>query len=206
MKNLYLVTHTESVHHVEEKVGGWYDTGLTENGKTQAERTAKRLHSLLGQQVPLITSSDLLRAKETAGFIGNEFDCNVKATADLREMSFGQAEGQPQSWLNERMDPAPDTDRLDHVSIEQGETKRQFITRIYRALDEILLCGTSTHIIVTHGFALTFLIARWIKMPADSAGFVNFRATPGGITHLQEDDFWRNRGVKLLNDTSHLAT
>ena len=29
MKNLFVITHTQSLHHIERKVGGWYDTGLT---------------------------------------------------------------------------------------------------------------------------------------------------------------------------------
>ena len=205
MKDIYVVTHTESVHHIEEKVGGWYDTGLTEEGKAQAKRVAARLESMIGPESPLITSSDLLRAKETAESIGDVFGCDIRTTPDLREISFGKAEGMPQNWLRERIVPAPDDNRLDHSYIEQGETKRDFVSRIYRALDEIIRRDDSTHVIVTHAFALTFVVARWIEMPAESAGFVNFAATPGGITHLQQDDFWRNRWIKQLNDTSHLA-
>lgn len=29
MKDLFVVTHTESIRHLENKVGGWYDTDLT---------------------------------------------------------------------------------------------------------------------------------------------------------------------------------
>jgi probable phosphoglycerate mutase len=205
MKNIYVVTHAESVHHVEGKVGGWYDTGLTERGKVQAKRTADRLKEAIKQDTPVITSSDLLRAKETAEIIGGVFACEIHSTPGLRELSYGKAEGRPQKWLDERIVPAADDNRLDHLNIEQGETKRDFITRIYSALDHIVRGDIPTQVVVTHGFALTFVVARWIKMPAESAGFVNFRASPGGITHLQEDDFWRNRTVKLLNDTSHLA-
>jgi probable phosphoglycerate mutase len=204
MKDIYVVTHTESFHHTEGKVGGWYDTGLTEQGKAQARKTARRLKSLIDTERSAITSSDLLRAIETAEVIGAAFDCQPTTTADLREISYGKAEGRPEEWLADRILPAPDDNRLDHMSIEQGETKREFIGRIYRAVDEIIRTDTPTHIIVTHGFALTFVVARWIGMPEESAGFVNFHASTGGITHLQEDDFWRNRCVMLLNDTSHL--
>ncbi len=205
MKNVYVVTHTESIHHIEGKVGGWYDSGLTQLGIAQARRTAERLQILIKGDSPKITSSDLLRAKETAEIIGAAFGSEIQTNPSLREMSYGAAEGLPQAWLDERISPAPDDNRLDHLSIEQGETKRDFISRIYRALDEIVCGDAPTHVIVTHGFALTFVVARWIKMPEESAGFVNFRASPGGITHLQQDDFWRNRGVQFLNDTSHLA-
>ncbi len=204
MKDIYVVTHAESFHHIEGKVGGWYNTKLTGQGVAQAGKAAERLQSLIGPTAISITSSDLLRAAETADIIAAAFDCPVTTTSDLREISFGKAEGQPKEWLDDRISPAPDDNRLDHETIEQGETKREFIERIYRSVDEIINHDAPAKVIVTHGFALTFVVARWIGMPLESAGYVNLHASPGGITHLHEDDFWRNRGVRLLNDTSHL--
>ncbi len=205
MKNIYVVTHTESIHHVEGKVGGWFDTGLTAKGRTQAASVAKRLVERLGTETPSIRSSDLMRAKETAEIVAAAFGCDYHSHSDLRELSYGIAEGKPQAWLDKRITPAPDENRLDHLSIEGGESKRDFIARIYRAVDSAIADENSHQIIVTHGFALTFVVSRWIGLPAESAGLINLRSSPGGITHLQQDDFWRNRGVKYLNDVSHLS-
>ncbi|HEX7036911.1 MAG TPA: histidine phosphatase family protein [Pseudomonadales bacterium] len=204
MKNVYVVTHPESVHHLEGRVGGWYDTGLTERGREHARRLAARLVRELDGRRPRLVSSDLERARQTAEIIADELACPVDLTADLRELSYGVAEGRPQSWLDERFVPAPDHDRLDHRSIEGGETKREFVTRVYRAVDRIVESPVTDHVIVTHGFALTFVIARWIGLRADDAGYVNFRSSSGGLTHLQEDDYFRNRAVRFLNDTRHL--
>ena len=41
-------------------------------------------------------------------------------------------------------------------------------------------------------------------MPIEAAGYVAFRSTSGGITVLREDDYFHNRAVESLNDTSHL--
>ena len=54
--------------------------------------------------------------------------------------------------------------------------------------------------------ALTFVVSAWIRMPLEAAGYVAFRSTSGGITVLHEDDFFHNRAVVSLNDTSHLDT
>ena len=108
----------------------------------------------------------MLRAKETAQFVGDAFGCEVRTTPDLREISYGKAEGRPQKWLDERIVSAPDDSRLDHLSVEQSESKRDFVSRIYRALDAIVRADVPTHVVVTHGYALTFVIARWIEMPA----------------------------------------
>ena len=204
MKNIYVVTHTESIHHVEEKVGGWFDTGLTDIGRAQAQLVAEQLMDLLGSQTPIILSSDLLRSRETASIVAAQFKCSLNLTSDLREISCGIAEGKPQSWLDARFKPAPDDNRLDHRIIDQAETKREFSKRIYRVVDKIVSSDQPNHIVVTHGYAMTFVVACWIRMPLEAAGYVNFRSSSGGITHLQEDDFLRNRAVRFLNRTSHL--
>ncbi|ODT79447.1 MAG: phosphoglycerate kinase [Pelagibacterium sp. SCN 64-44] len=206
MKDLYVVTHTQSRHHVGGKVGGWYDTGLTPSGQRDAEAVAARLAALLGDRALEIFSSDLLRASQTAAYIGRRFGRTVIEDPGLREISYGAAEGRPQAWLDDRYSPAPDHDRMDHhVGIEGSETRRDVAKRVYRSLDDILSRPCETQIIVTHGFTLTMVICAWMKLPMDAVGFASFPAGPGSITHLQEDDFWRNRAVRLLADRSHLA-
>lgn len=204
MKNIYVITHTESIHHVEGKVGGWYDTGLTEKGKAQASKVAQAMVNIVGDGKPVITTSDLSRASETANIIGSALGCKCHTNPDLREKSYGIAEGKPQAWLEQRMVRAPDNNRLDHRIISGGETTAEFINRIYRAVEPLLMDDNQNHIVVSHGYALTFIVSRWIELPAASAGFVNFRGSAGGITHLQQDDYWGNRTVKQLNDTTHL--
>ncbi|MFI9587016.1 hypothetical protein ACIHCQ_35545 [Streptomyces sp. NPDC052236] len=74
----------------------------------------------------------------------------------------------------------------------------------YAAMDEILQNRCEHQIIVTHGGSLTFVVASWIKMPIESAGYASFRAPSGSITTLREDDFFHNRQVVSLGDTRHL--
>jgi 2,3-bisphosphoglycerate-dependent phosphoglycerate mutase len=76
---------------------------------------------------------------------------------------------------------------------------------VYAAMETILESDCEHQIVVTHGFVVTFLIASWIKMPIASVGYVNFRAAPGSITVLREDDYWHNRQVASLSDTRHLT-
>lgn len=205
MKNIFVVTHAQSFHHIENKVGGWYDTGLTPVGRDDASAVASRLGALVGDEPVEIFSSDLLRASQTAEIIAEGFGQPIELTRDLREMSYGEAEGMPQQWLDDRQIPAPHHNRLDHRGgLADGETRREFAERVYRAVNMIITRPCATQIIVTHGFALTFVIAAWIKMPIESAGYVSFPARPGSITHLKEDDYWQNRAVVSLADVSHL--
>lgn len=205
MKDIFVVTHTQSIHHLEDKVGGWYDTGLTDDGRRDATATGDRLADILGNRNVEVFSSDLLRASQTATLIAAYFGNRVIETSDLREISYGHAEGQPQTWLDERYIPAPDHNRMDHhVGIEGAETRREAAERVYRAVDEIVAHRAETQIIVTHGFTLTLVICAWMKLPIDAIGFASFPAGSGSITHLQQDEFWRNRAIRILADRSHL--
>jgi 2,3-bisphosphoglycerate-dependent phosphoglycerate mutase len=205
MKNLFVVTHAQAIHHVEKKVGGWYDTGLTPQGKADARAIAEQLAARIGDARTEIFSSDLLRASQTAAIIAERFQCAFETTRDLREISYGSAGGMPQAWLDARQTPASDDNRMDHRGgIEDGETRREIAERVYRAMDTIISRPIETQIVVTHGFALTFVIAAWIKMPIDATGHVSFPVPSGSITHLQQDDYSQSRAVIRLADISHL--
>jgi probable phosphoglycerate mutase len=207
VRNLFVVTHPQATHHTEGLMGGWYDSTLTELGLRQAASIAQRLRELIPTDAPVeLYASDLQRAAQTAENIGQQFGVASQMMAALREKSYGEAEGKRQSWLEERFVYPPRLgNRLDHHDgLAGAESRRELATRIYRAMDRILASSCSHQIIVTHGFALTFVVASWILMPIDAASHIAVKSTSGGITHLCEDDEFANRGILSLNETSHL--
>lgn len=207
MKHLYVVTHPQATHHTAGLVGGWHGSALTDLGRLHAARIAQRLREIIPEDAPVeLYSSDLQRARQTAEAITSALRTPIQPTPDLREISYGDAEGQPQAWLDARfVHPPPTGNRLDHdVGIPGAETRRQFATRISRAMDRILASPCPEQIVVTHGFALTFVVAAWIGMPLEAADRIAVTAASGGITYLHEDDRFRNRAIVRLNDMSHL--
>ena len=72
-------------------------------------------------------------------------------------------------------------------------------------MDAIAASLCPVQVVVTHGYAVTFAIAAWIRMPLESVGWVNFRSSSGAISHLREDDRWFNRYLMSLSETGHLA-
>ncbi|EKF58018.1 fructose-2,6-bisphosphatase [Agrobacterium albertimagni AOL15] len=205
MKTLYVVTHPQSIHHVEDRVGGWYDTGLTDLGRRQADAIAARIAELCAGKTPSLVSSDLLRCSETAEIIGRSLGLKPCLTPGLREMSYGVAEGKPQAWLDSRRLPVPDEGSLDDTGgIDGAETRREMGTRIYDAMDALQADPPDTLVMVTHGFALTFIIAWWIGMPIDCLGRVSFPVPSGSITHLAENTQWKSRAVVTLGERDHL--
>ncbi|MFE6497212.1 histidine phosphatase family protein [Streptomyces sp. NPDC057748] len=189
MRTLYIVTHPEATHHVEGVVGGWHDSQLTPAGVRAAVSIAQALRAQIpdGAVVELF-SSDLQRTLRTAEEVAELFGVKPVLDRRLREKSYGEAEGRPQEWLDRRFIPPPAVgERMDHDEGVQGaETKASWAQRIYEAMDEILRKPCEHQIIVTHGGSLTCIVASWIKMPIESAGYASFRAPSGSITTLRE--------------------
>ena len=206
-KTIYVVTHPEATHHAHGLVGGWYDSDLTLKGLADAKAIAQWLYAQIPAGVEVdIFSSDLLRARRTADQISDMLGTAVTLDQRLREKSYGTAQQRPQRWLDERFIPPPATgDRLSHdEGIPGAETKAAFAARVYAAMETITARTAQWQVIVTHGFALSFVITAWIQMPLASLGYASFRSEPGSITTLRQDDYFQNRQVAVLADTHHL--
>ncbi|MCH7232308.1 histidine phosphatase family protein [Glycomyces sp. L485] len=206
MRTLYVITHPEASHHVEGLIGGWHDSQLTPDGIRAAHSIGQALLADVpdGAEVELF-SSDLRRTAQTAEVIAEWFDVRPVLDPRLREMSFGQAEGRPHEEWDRLVVPPPAVgERMEHTDVPGAESKATVAQRIYAAMDEILHRPCEHQVIVTHGFALTFVVAAWIKMPIASLGHVVFKAPSGSITKLCEDDFYRGRMVVRLGETRHL--
>lgn len=208
MRTIHVVAHPEATHHVAGLVGGWHDSELTSLGL----RSAAAIGAALRARVPAgadveVYSSDLLRTRQTAEAIGSALGASVVLDPDLREKSYGEAEGRRQAWLDERFAPPPAAgDRMNHdEGVAGAETKQTFGTRVYAALERVLASDREHQVVVTHGFAATFVIAAWIGMPLDAAGSVSFAVSSGSITELREDDFFHNRALVRLGDVAHLV-
>ena len=206
MRNVYVVAHTQSMHHVEKLGGGWYDTSLSDLGRFQAEKTGEYLKSIIGSDVRIV-SSDLKRAAETAKIIGGILGCEIALDEGFREMSYGEVEGKPQEWINAQKIPViMDEDRLDYRVYKGAENRREVGTRVKRALENALDQDDKDLVIVTHGFAMTFLVMAWLKVPVEHMGYGSFPSKPGCVSHLHEDDIFVNRGIKFLCYTGHLES
>lgn len=200
MKNIYAVTHTESIHHIQGLFGGWYDTSLTENGRDQARKIATALYNEIDKQNIPIYSSDLKRCVETASIFAEVFSSAVVLDRDLREMNFGDAGGKTKEWRDKNIVPKPtDGNRLDHRIFSNSESRRDIGTRISNSLNRIISKKDDNVIIITHGFALTYIIMAWLKVPVESMDYCSFQARSGGVTLLNEDDIFENRFVMFIN-------
>lgn len=204
MTTFFVVTHAEATHHVERRVGGWYDSELTPLGHRHAETIAGELRSRL-EDTPRIYTSDLKRALQTAEPIAQVFATEPLLRAELREASCGVAEGKAKLWLDEHIVlPPRDGNRLDHRICEGAETRREVATRVYQFIDHLLKSAPDSVVIVTHGFALTFVISACLAIPIESLEYVRYSADSGSLTRLEIDPEWGDRKLVSFNETVHL--
>ncbi|WP_089775726.1 histidine phosphatase family protein [Ruania alba] len=206
MRELFVVTHPEATHHVEGRVGGWFDSHLTGRGQRHAHQVAEALDTRIDPGAALFTS-DLRRTQQTADAIASRLGVTPRALFELREKSYGEGEGQPDPWFRERFVPPPA--RGERMSHDEGlvgaETKAEWVRRVYAGMDIVMADPAHQKVIVTHAGSATFVIAHWIGVPLSALDFVSFRLDPGSITHLREDDYFHNRTVIALNKIGHIV-
>src|SRR5699024_1755261 len=181
---------------------------LTDSGSAAAARIADTVGAMVPDGVPIgLYSSDLRRAAATGAAIADRLGVAMACDRDLREKSYGEADGKAQQWLDARFVPLPaHGKRLDHVEgIAGAETQREFATRVYAAVERVLSSVAERIVAVTRGFALRFVVTTWLGMPVEAFGYGNLRSTPGGITVLREDDYFHNRQVVNLNQDAHFS-
>ena len=89
--------------------------------------------------------------------------------------------GMPDAWLEGRVVCAgKDGDRLDHRDGIKGARQAGVPDPYLPTMDGIVDSPCAAQVIVTHGFATTF-VGRPIRVPLESAGCVNFRGPALGV-------------------------
>ena len=200
MKKLYVVTHTEATHHVENKVGGWFNSDLTEKGISDAKSIRTKLLEIgVNLSKVGLYSSDLNRTSQMAKIIAKERSGDIIYDQRLREMSFGDNEGMDQRQHNQIMKPISDSgERLDHKICSGAESRRDVARRVIEFVLD-LMNHSGDALIVTHGFSGTFVIAAFQRIDISSMGYIDYKLTSGSLTILESDDLFQNRSVRLLN-------
>lgn len=84
------IRHGETAWNVETRIQGQLDIPLNANGRWQAERMAVALQD---EALAAIYSSDLLRAWQTAQYLGHATSLKPIKEEALRERGFGDFEG-----------------------------------------------------------------------------------------------------------------
>ncbi len=201
MKQIITVQHTQSVHHVNGMVGSWTDWDLTPLGIVQAQRIGTHLQEQLRGQEWVIYTSDLLRARRTAGIIGDCLGVTPIHHVALRERNLGCAVGQSVQWMREHM-TAPER-TVDDRLFPDAESRRDAWNRLRPFLQQLTDSGKERVILVSHGDLLGMLFAMWLGLDVTFLNHAELTGMAGGVSLLEERDDGR-RVIRRLNDASYL--
>jgi broad specificity phosphatase PhoE len=140
MTTLLLVRHGETDWNSDGRWQGHADIPLNERGRSQAEALAEEL--LAEEDVDIVYSSDLARARETAEILARGLRVDVVLDPDLREIDVGSREGR--TWTE-----------IDDRGEWDGEPQDAHADRVLRALRSAARAHDGSRIlVVTHGGSL----------------------------------------------------
>lgn len=199
-KPLILIRHTEAWHHLEAITGGWTDSELTDLGREQARLLAARLQHELAGAALYLGASPLIRAIQTAEWIGSALGLAVNIHPLLADLNNGVAAGKSHGEAR-LLGNEPGASRLDWQPYPQAESWRQFTRRVAAFLEDFTARQETPAILVSHAATIHAMIAWWLGLGVESR--THFEIAPGSITVLRVNR-WEERSLERSNDTAHL--
>ena len=167
---IFVVRHGQTEWNALEKMQGQTDIELNEIGREQAQITGEQIKN---ENIDLIITSPLKRAKETAEIINKNFNAPIIEDKRLMERGYGELEGKTRTerkMLKEISDEIDEfwnyNKNLDTYKVEKIQ---QFCDRVYEILDEIKEKYQNKKIlIVTHGGTSVAIKCYFMKYPLEN--------------------------------------
>lgn len=178
------VRHGQSVGNHYGLIQGHVDFTLSDEGRKQAALTAGEIKKIIGKKRPLIFSSDLSRAWETAVIISEQSGLNLPIPdRRLRERNMGVLQNTHWTTVDWEM-----VNKFDH-KINNLESRETLLERIVDFLAFILsnkLVIGETVIVVTHGGTLSHIYHFLLGVDVDKVPHIN-NASVNIFTLIKED-------------------
>ncbi|WP_217593984.1 histidine phosphatase family protein [Cohnella sp. GbtcB17] len=201
MTNLYFIRHGEAC---VLKDGIVDDFGLTEEGRSQAEKLRDRLIETGEIQTDVLIASSFLRAMQTAEVIAPAFDRPIAFDDEFQELRPGKALGLTKEQLDELLtDYSPSTNPFAAIAPD-AENWPQFVLRIGSAIHRV--CAEHrgrTVAIVCHGGVIECTFQYFFGLNPFKLPAVQFQVSNTSITHWSVDDEGKAALIKF-NDARHL--
>ena len=148
----FIVRHGETDWNIERRTQGQLGTPLNDTGRDQARATAQLLKH---QDIGIVISSDLARAKETAEIIAEATGAPIILDEKLRERNFGIGEGM---LVDEQIQKYGNFFTAHDKAYEGGETLEEVENRVIASFKT----QRENHphknvVVVSHGVAILSL-------------------------------------------------
>ena len=163
---LLLATHAETEWNAQGRYQGHTDIPLHERGHRQAEGLRERLAR---EPLQAVIASDLCRARQTAEIVAAPHGLAVASEPRLRELSFGQWEGQSHADV-QRTDPiALAAWRADPLRFHPpgGESMAELAARLQAFLDDLSASTDDAVLLVGHRGAMRVLLCLLLSVAVE---------------------------------------
>ncbi|MGE8203011.1 histidine phosphatase family protein [Heyndrickxia sp. NPDC080065] len=167
MLTLYITRHGETEWNIQNRMQGWGDSELTENGIGNAVSLGGRLKEV---KFKAIYSSPSKRTRVTAELIRGIKNIPIVYDEKLKEINMGEWEGKTKSYI---IDHYPNEYHLfwnaPHLyHSDNGENFIDLQIRVLKAIDTIKEQNTSGNIlIVTHSVVIKMILALFKNTPLE---------------------------------------
>ena len=201
MTEIYLIRHTQAEGNLYRMMQGHWDGDVTALGWREIEALAERFRDV---PVDAVYSSDLYRARMTAGAVTRWKQLPLRLRRDLREIHMGRWEAQffGNVWYEEPEATEAFLHDQDRWQVEGSETYAQVRSRACAALLDIARAHPGqTVAVVSHGVTIRCLLSA-----VTGISLTETKKLPIGgntaVSHLTYED--GRFTVDYLNDDSHL--
>jgi broad specificity phosphatase PhoE len=200
---VYLVRHGATPSTAEDVFSGMEDVPLSDAGRQQVEKLARRL---AGEPIVAFYASPMSRSMETARILASPHRLSVTPRDGLREISHGRWEGKKRSEV-ERLYPDEyarwERDPYSFAP-EGGETGLSVTARALPDLLALVSAHSGAHfVVVSHKATLRLIVSSLLGFDARSYRD-RLDQSPASLNILDFVDPTRAR-LTLFNDTSHYA-
>lgn len=201
MTTIYLIRHAEAEGNLFRRAQGHWNGKITPRGKKQIDALAERFRDV---HIDAVYSSDLDRAKETAGALLRGRNLELHTTRQLREIHMGVWEGDswgdlaykwPEQMYNFNNDP-------DKWVVPGAESFAQCRARMTAAITEIARENDGKTVgIVAHGMCIKIFLMGVLGLPSNDTSMHHGDNTSVSLLHYDGGRFT----VEYYNDNSHLG-
>lgn len=197
---LFLVRHGESVWNAEQRIQGQADPPLSVLGTRQAYALAE---ALSGRPLAAVYCSPLVRARDTAAYIGAPHDLSPRVEDGLREVNLGAWQGYAPSDLSTEMRKLYHAWRLNPTTVRPpgGETVYEARVRAARAVAAIAEeYRDATVVLVAHSILGRVLLCHWLGIGLYLVP--RFKLKKASISVIRLDEY--RAVLERLGGTGHL--
>lgn len=161
---LILIRHGRTALNAQGRFQGQTATPLDDLGRKQVAATAQRLRAE-GVYTPLILTSDLTRAVQSAEIVQTELGGRLETSPALREIAFGDWDEQAIEMVAEQF-PA-DYKRFyggdPTFTFPGGESGHDVAERAFTFLEQHLPAAGETVVVVAHQLTIFALLTRLLN-------------------------------------------